>query len=237
MDLEDSPVTVIKETRTRPVSHLSDRSSSNSIYRWKRRLTQPSWPSPLGRTLTMGTVWVPQLGHRVLNERWTDGQPQQKDSEMLSIPVYSVVHPHLGPGVALENLNSIPNQTYNSSVSKAVSPTGAGIPVTSRFPRGAQQIPRLYERRIIEDGQRVMMGRGGELGDDDTHHDTYTLYGIDRKVNWRRTFNVKQMDLHALPSDRINLGCNVTGNLLLPSGDALRVVGAFMEKVNQKNQG
>uniref|UniRef100_A0A3B3SU86 Hexosyltransferase n=1 Tax=Paramormyrops kingsleyae TaxID=1676925 RepID=A0A3B3SU86_9TELE len=131
----------------------------------------------------------------------------------------------------------IPNQTYNSSVSKAVFPTGAGIPVTSRFPQGAQQIPRLYGRRIIEDGQRVMMGRDGELGDDDMHQDTYTSYGIDRKVNWRRTFDVKQLDFRALPSDRINLGCNVTGNLLLPSEDALHVVGAFMEKVNQKNQG
>nr|XP_023671860.1 beta-1,4-N-acetylgalactosaminyltransferase 3-like isoform X2 [Paramormyrops kingsleyae] len=237
MDLEDSPVTVIKETPTRPVSRLSDRSSSNSIYRWKRRLTQPPWPSPLGWMPTTGTVWVPQLGHKVLNERWIDGPPQQKDSEKLSIPVYSLVHPHLGPGVALENPNSIPNQTYNSSVSKAVFPTGAGIPVTSRFPQGAQQIPRLYGRRIIEDGQRVMMGRDGELGDDDMHQDTYTSYGIDRKVNWRRTFDVKQLDFRALPSDRINLGCNVTGNLLLPSEDALHVVGAFMEKVNQKNQG
>ncbi|KAI3371367.1 hypothetical protein L3Q82_023969 [Scortum barcoo] len=60
---------------------------------------------------------------------------------------------------------------------------------------------------------------------------------FDTEVNWSQTFHVSHLDLQAQRSDWIDLNCNVSGNLLLQSTDALPVVKAFMEQLNQKHHG
>lgn len=60
---------------------------------------------------------------------------------------------------------------------------------------------------------------------------------FDTEVNWSQTFQVSNMDLQALRSDWIDLRCNVSGNLLLHSSDALPIVKLFMNQLNEKHYG
>lgn len=59
---------------------------------------------------------------------------------------------------------------------------------------------------------------------------------FDADVNWSQTFQVRHLDLQGLRSDWIDLRCNVSGNLLLEASDALPIVKAFVEKLNEKHQ-
>ena len=59
---------------------------------------------------------------------------------------------------------------------------------------------------------------------------------FDADVNWSQTFQVNQLDLHALRSDWIDLRCNISGNLLLEANDAVPIVKAFVERLNEKHQ-
>ncbi|XP_078113012.1 beta-1,4-N-acetylgalactosaminyltransferase 3 isoform X1 [Sander vitreus] len=60
---------------------------------------------------------------------------------------------------------------------------------------------------------------------------------FDTEVNWSQTFQVSHLDLQARRSDWIDLRCNISGNLLLHSSDALPMVNAFMEQLNEKHHG
>lgn len=60
---------------------------------------------------------------------------------------------------------------------------------------------------------------------------------FDTEVNWSQTFQVNHLDLQAQRSDWIDLNCNVSGNLLLHSSDALPMVNAFMDQLNKKHHG
>lgn len=59
---------------------------------------------------------------------------------------------------------------------------------------------------------------------------------FDTDVHWSQTFQVNHLDLQARRSDWIDLQCNISGNLLLKATDALPIVKAFVEKLNEKHQ-
>jgi len=56
-------------------------------------------------------------------------------------------------------------------------------------------------------------------------------------INWGQTFQINHLNLQAHRSDQIDLGCNIAGNLLLHSSEALPVVKAFMEQLKKKHHG
>ncbi|MEQ2299421.1 hypothetical protein AMECASPLE_014976, partial [Ameca splendens] len=58
---------------------------------------------------------------------------------------------------------------------------------------------------------------------------------FDTQVNWNQTFQVNELDLQSQRSDWIDLQCNVSGNMLLNPSDALNVVYAFMDHLNEKH--
>ncbi|XP_054476345.1 beta-1,4-N-acetylgalactosaminyltransferase 3 [Anoplopoma fimbria] len=56
-------------------------------------------------------------------------------------------------------------------------------------------------------------------------------------INWSQTFQISHLNLQAHRSDRIDLGCNISGNLPLHSSGALPIVKAFMDQLNKKHHG
>ncbi|CAJ1056792.1 beta-1%2C4-N-acetylgalactosaminyltransferase 3 [Xyrichtys novacula] len=60
---------------------------------------------------------------------------------------------------------------------------------------------------------------------------------FDPEVSWNQTFTMSIMDLQAQRSDQIDLSCNVSGNLLLHSSDALPMAEAFIQQLNKKHNG
>lgn len=73
-----------------------------------------------------------------------------------------------------------------------------------------------------------------EVTDDD---DSTPAPVFDTQVYWNQTFQVSHLDLQAQRSDWIDLTCNVSGNLLLHSSDAIPMVNAFMDQLNEKHKG
>lgn len=96
---------------------------------------------------------------------------------------------------------------------------------------------RAVSRRNTREGERdSLWGPEGEFeGADD--EDLTPAPVFDTEVNWSQTFQVSHLDLQAQRSDWIDLNCNVSGNLLLHSSDALPVVKAFVDQLNKKHHG
>ncbi|XP_044213208.1 beta-1,4-N-acetylgalactosaminyltransferase 3 [Thunnus albacares] len=96
---------------------------------------------------------------------------------------------------------------------------------------------RAESRRDTREGERdSLWGPGGDFeGADDEDLTPAPVY--DTEVNWSQTFQVNHLDLQAQRSDWIDLRCNISGNLLLHSSDALPIVKAFMDKLNEKHYG
>ncbi len=96
---------------------------------------------------------------------------------------------------------------------------------------------RAMNRRGTGEGERdSLWGPEGEFGDADDE-DLTPAPVFDTEVNWSQTFQVNHLDLQAQRSDWIDLNCNVSGNLLLHSSDALPMVKAFMDQLNEKHHG
>ncbi|XP_022047605.2 beta-1,4-N-acetylgalactosaminyltransferase 3 [Acanthochromis polyacanthus] len=81
-----------------------------------------------------------------------------------------------------------------------------------------------------------LWGPGEEFGGADDEDQTPAPV-FDTQVSWNQTFQVNHLDLQAQRSDWIDLQCNISGNLLLHSSDALPIVKAFMEQLNEKHHG
>lgn len=58
-----------------------------------------------------------------------------------------------------------------------------------------------------------------------------------KEINWSQTFQVDPLDLQEQRSDRIDLNCNISGNMLLGTKDALFLVQAFMTELHKKHPG
>lgn len=92
-------------------------------------------------------------------------------------------------------------------------------------------------RRETNEGERESVwGLGSDVdGTDDEDLTPRPVFDAD--INWSQTFQFSHMDLQAQRSDWIDLRCNISGNLLLDTIDALPVVKAFMDKLNEKHSG
>ncbi|KAM9352377.1 beta-1,4-N-acetylgalactosaminyltransferase 3 [Symphorus nematophorus] len=92
-------------------------------------------------------------------------------------------------------------------------------------------------RRDTREGERdSLWGPGEELeGTDD--EDLTPAPVFDTEVNWSQTFQVNHVDLQAHRIDWIDLRCNISGNLLLHSSDAMPIVKAFMDQLDKKHPG
>ncbi|XP_061917200.1 N-acetyl-beta-glucosaminyl-glycoprotein 4-beta-N-acetylgalactosaminyltransferase 1 isoform X1 [Entelurus aequoreus] len=103
--------------------------------------------------------------------------------------------------------------------------------------KGGRVEAELHEqdRRRREMEVDDLWGPGGDFeGFDD--EDVTPAPVFDAEVDWSQTFQVNHLDLQAMRSDWIDLHCNISGNLLLHSSDALPVVQAFMEQLNDKHE-
>ncbi|XP_072551484.1 beta-1,4-N-acetylgalactosaminyltransferase 3 [Salminus brasiliensis] len=91
------------------------------------------------------------------------------------------------------------------------------------------------EKRLSKDkGEDEGLDDWMPYGDFGLGDDIFIRIGFDPEVNWAQTFQVKQMDFQTLRSDSIDLACNVSGNLLIDQSEAVAVVQALMEKLNEK---
>lgn len=96
---------------------------------------------------------------------------------------------------------------------------------------------RDFSRTDSRFGERdSVWGPGEDLeGEDD--EDVTPAPAFDTEVNWSQTFQVSHLDLQAQRLDWIDLRCNISGNLLLHSSDALFTVRAFMDQLNERHAG
>lgn len=110
-----------------------------------------------------------------------------------------------------------------------------------------EELPAWTAEEEEEDDRELRMRKNGQRGRESVWGPGDGLEGteeedptpppvFDADVNWSQTFQVNHLDLQALRPDWIDLQCNVSGNLLLEASDAMPVVKAFVEKLNDKHQ-
>ncbi|XP_032379552.1 beta-1,4-N-acetylgalactosaminyltransferase 3 [Etheostoma spectabile] len=98
----------------------------------------------------------------------------------------------------------------------------------------AREDDKVHYRR--ESARDSLWGPGVDFeGADDEDFTPAPVF--DTEVNWSQTFQISHLDLQAHRSDWIELRCNISGNLLLHSSDALPLVNAFMDQLNEKHHG
>ncbi|KAK2842210.1 hypothetical protein Q5P01_012410 [Channa striata] len=96
---------------------------------------------------------------------------------------------------------------------------------------------RADNRRATREGERDTLWGPEEDFEGVTDEDLTPAPVFDTEVNWSQTFQVSHLDLQSQRSDWIDLSCNISGNLLLHSSDALSMVKAFMDQLNEKHHG
>lgn len=96
---------------------------------------------------------------------------------------------------------------------------------------------RVENQRATRRSEGDSLWGPGEEFDGADDEDQTPAPVFDTQVNWNQTFQVSHLDLQAQRSDWIDLRCNISGNLLLHSSDALPIVKAFMEHLNEKHHG
>ncbi|XP_014900253.1 beta-1,4-N-acetylgalactosaminyltransferase 3 isoform X2 [Poecilia latipinna] len=105
------------------------------------------------------------------------------------------------------------------------------------------QKPTAANRQKLQETEKVlqpdinMWEQQGDMAMDPDEEDLTPAPVFDTRVNWNQTFQVNHLDLQSRRSDWIDLSCNVSGNLLLNPSDALTVVYAFMDRLNEKHKG
>lgn len=95
---------------------------------------------------------------------------------------------------------------------------------------------KLNIRENRKRGRESVWGPGDDLEGPEEEEEPTPPPVFDADVNWSQTFQVNHLDLQALRSDWIDLQCNISGNLLLEANDAMPIVKAFVEKLNEKHQ-
>ncbi|XP_053742560.1 beta-1,4-N-acetylgalactosaminyltransferase 3 [Synchiropus splendidus] len=86
---------------------------------------------------------------------------------------------------------------------------------------------------LWNDGDEDDFNENEDVEDDEWEAKKERALVFDTEVNWNRTFKVNRNPRYQ--SDRINLQCNVSGNLQLSSSDAMFVVNTFMEKLHENH--
>ncbi|XP_067906787.1 beta-1,4-N-acetylgalactosaminyltransferase 3 isoform X2 [Heterodontus francisci] len=76
-----------------------------------------------------------------------------------------------------------------------------------------------------------------EKAEEEMPDKTFYQHAYDKAVSWEQTFRVNSTDFNALRSDRIDLRCNVSGNLLMKEQEALDVAEMYVRKLNEKHKG
>ncbi|KAM4734236.1 beta-1,4-N-acetylgalactosaminyltransferase 3 [Anableps anableps] len=95
----------------------------------------------------------------------------------------------------------------------------------------------VSRRNATQRDSDSMWEQHGDLPINPDEEDRTPVPVFDTQVNWNQTFQVNQLDLQLQRSDWIDLRCNVSGNLLLNPSDALTIVYAFMNRLNEKHNG
>ncbi|XP_077567497.1 beta-1,4-N-acetylgalactosaminyltransferase 3 [Stigmatopora nigra] len=101
-------------------------------------------------------------------------------------------------------------------------------------PADEEEVPNRAESRrdSRESDPDAFWEPEGELDDEELTPEPV----FDAEVDWSQTFQVNHVDLQAARSDWIDLHCNVSGNLLLNSGDALPIAKMFVARLNKQHQ-
>ncbi|KAG9272977.1 beta-1,4-N-acetylgalactosaminyltransferase 3-like [Astyanax mexicanus] len=130
-------------------------------------------------------------------------------------------------------LNSSPEQRHKGIVAPPIEESN------NTWRRVGRLEGKVDEDAAEEEKNLSKFGEEDETVDDwmmygDLDDDFFTKIGFDAEVNWAQTFQVKPMDFQTMRSDWIDLTCNVSGNLLIDKSEAMFVVQAFMDKLNEK---